>query len=44
MRFPLIFFVFLCLFASMTNAQFKTIAEGELFEEPEDGDAKILQM
>ncbi len=35
----LLFFV-----CAIANAQFKTIAEGAVFEEPEEGFAKILQM
>lgn len=34
----------LLLFATVTNAQFKQIAEGPVFKEPEDGYAKIIQL
>ncbi len=36
--------VLLLLFVGIANAQFKPVAEGPVFKEPEEGRAKILQM
>lgn len=36
--------VVLLFFCSIVNAQFKSVAEGPVFEEPEQGFAKLLQM
>ncbi|MES1216758.1 MAG: hypothetical protein ABUT20_14680 [Bacteroidota bacterium] len=44
MKLPLALSVLVLLAFSITNAQFKTLAEGVLFDEPEEGVAKIVQM
>ncbi|MBS1577236.1 MAG: hypothetical protein JST09_18205 [Bacteroidetes bacterium] len=44
MKFHLIILAFFTISVLVTNAQFKIIAEGPVFEEPEKGSAKILQL
>ena len=40
----ILFLALLSLFAYSVNAQFKVVAEGPVFKEPEDGQAKLVQL